>query len=289
MILLNYNIPDNSYIPQEIYEYTNNERMLLILFGNVTIQTLKSNFSLKNEGNEKIVKEITDKYNNFLKEKDTKITQLEITNNSTIELYKDLIEIEKDKLLNEIQKEVLKEKQFMEEKIQIIKEKYEKIVISLKSEKEFIIHQLEISKEIEKEKALLEEKLKNNDIVFKHIIDAEKNNIYKEVFNNFQKEKEFLKDEIVSLKAEIQNIMNQQEKEKYKILTENYNQKENAIIDLQKSIEEIKIQTLKSSLSQDKGKEGETYFFELASNVFEDIDGFEIEDKTKTGHMGDFF
>ena len=46
MILLNYNIPDNSYIPQEIYGYTNNERMLLILFGNVTIQTLKNNFSL---------------------------------------------------------------------------------------------------------------------------------------------------------------------------------------------------------------------------------------------------
>jgi len=294
MILLNYTLPDHSYIPPEIYEYTNNERMLLILFGNVTIQTLKNNLSLKNESQntdkatETIIKEITDKYTLFLKEKETVITELEAQKKITIELYNELFTTERNKLEMEIQKEVSKEKQHMEEKLQIMKETYDNNCLSLKIEKENIAQQVEKLKQVEMEYAILEEKYNNstnhiNDIVEKEILRLENGYKMKE-----WEQLEYLQKENSGLKMEIQNIVHQREKEKYEALTKNYETKENAMTELQKTIEEIRRQTSKTAVSQDKGKVGELYFFELVNELFQDMDGFEIEDKTKVGHMGDY-
>ena len=294
MILLNYTLPDHSYIPPEIYEYTNNERMLLILFGNVTIQTLKNNLSLKNEyqntdkATETIIKEITDKYTLFLKEKETVITELEAQKKITIELYNDIFTTERNKLEMEIQKEVSKEKQHMEEKLQFMKETYDNNILSLKTEKENIAQQVEKLKQVEMEYAILEEKYNNstnhiNDIVEKEILRLENGYKMKEC-----EQLEYLQKENSGLKMEIQNIVHQREKEKYEALTKNYETKENAMTELQKTIEEIRRQTSKTAVSQDKGKVGELYFFELVNDLFQDMDGFEIEDKTKVGHMGDY-
>lgn len=294
MILLNYILPDHSYIPQEIYDYTNNERMLLILFGNVIIQTLKTNLSLKNETqntNEAIdplIKEMTNKYTLFLKEKDTVITELEAQKKHTIELYNDLFTTERNKLDIEIKKEVSKEKQHMEEKLQFMKENYENNILSLKTEKENINQRVERLKQVETEYAILEEKYKNNtnhidDIVEKEILRLE--NVYKT--KEFE-QLEYLQKENSGLKTEIQNMVHQVEKEKYDALTKNYENKENAMTELQKTIEEIRRQTSKTSVSQDKGKVGELYFFELVNDLFQHMDGFEMEDKTKVGHMGDY-
>lgn len=294
MILLNYTLPDHSYIPPEIYEYTNNERMLLILFGNVTIQTLKNNLSLKNESQntdkatETIIKEITDKYTLFLKEKEIVITELEAQKKLTIELYNDLFTTERNKLEMEIQKEVSKEKHHMEEKLQLMKETYDNNILSLKTEKVNITQQMENRKQIEMEYAILEEKYNNstnhiNDIVEKEILRLENGYKMKE-----WEQLEYLQKENSGLKMEIQNIIHQREKEKYEALTKNYETKENAMTELQKTIEEIRRQTSKTAVSQDKGKVGELYFFELVNDLFQDMDGFEIEDKTKVGHMGDY-
>jgi len=294
MILLNYILPDNSYIPQEIYDYTNNERMLLILFGNVIIQTLKTNLSLKNETQntneviDPLIKEMTNKYTLFLKEKDTVITELEAQKKHTIELYNHLFTTERNKLDMEIKKEVSKEKQHMEEKLQFMKENYENNIFSLKTEKENINQRVERLKQVETEYAILEEKYKNNtnhidDIVEKEILRLE--NVYKT--KEFE-QLEYLQKENSGLKTEIQNMVHQVEKEKYDALTKNYENKENAMTELQKTIEEIRRQTSKTSVSQDKGKVGELYFFELVNDLFQHMDGFEMEDKTKVGHMGDY-
>lgn len=294
MILLNYIIPDHSYIPPEIYEYTNNERKLLILFGNVTIQTLKNNHSLKNEtqntekATDPLVKEITDKYTLFLKEKETVITELEAQKKLTIELYNDLFTTERNKLETEIQKAVFKEKHHMEEKLQFMKENFDNNISSLKMEKENITQEVERLKQVETEYAILEEKYKNstnriNDIVEKEILRFENGYKMKEC-----EQLEYLQKENSKLKTEIQNMIHQLEKEKYEALTKNYENKENAMAELHKTIEEIRRQTSKTSVSQDKGKVGELYFFELVNELFQHMDGFEIEDKTKVGHMGDY-
>jgi hypothetical protein len=338
MLLTDYTIPHHSHVPQEIFDYTDNERMLLILFGNVAIQTLKTNLSLNNHTpitEEAAIKEITDKYNTFLKEKDGVITELEIQKRMTIELYNDLLNSERTKREDDIQKEVLKEKQHIDEKHSIMKENYEKDIFSLKTEKENMSQQIESLKHFEKECAILEEKLKNTAAGLKDILENERNTVFKELTDAFQTEKDELKEEILSLKSsissydntvnllksekeieilrieneyrarqseqldslqrengllktELQGLINQREKERFDLLTKNYESKENAMTELQKTVEEIRLQTSKSAVSQDKGKVGEMYFFELVNELFQDIDGFEIEDKTKVGHMGDF-
>jgi hypothetical protein len=65
---------------------------------------------------------------------------------------------------------------------------------------------------------------------------------------------------------------------------------------LQVSVEQQRkeMETIKEALSQRKqssqvlGTVGEKYFTELAQQVFATYDGFDIEDKTKVGHAGDF-
>jgi hypothetical protein len=58
MLLLNYSIPDNIHLPSNIYGYTDNERYLLLLFGNSILQTIKTNVSLTNEVKENPIKEL---------------------------------------------------------------------------------------------------------------------------------------------------------------------------------------------------------------------------------------
>jgi hypothetical protein len=50
-------------------------------------------------------------------------------------------------------------------------------------------------------------------------------------------------------------------------------------------MQDVKKQTNKTN---DRGKDGEAYFYELATNTFSEYDGFEIIDKSKTPHSGDF-
>jgi len=270
MLLLNYIIPEN-YIPPEIYDYTDNERYLLLLFGNAVIQTIKKTVILTGADNENpIIKALIDKYTCLIKEKDSIISGLELSNKLTVEIYKDMIKTEKANLTGEIQKKLLKEKQHFDETVQLMKENYEDTISSLKKDKEKANY-------YEIENAVLDEKLKNCNTT----LTTEKKLIYNETYNTLQKEKEALKDENFSLKTEIQNLLNQKEREKYE-------NTEVAIVELQNKIEEIKQQTAKRSVSQNIGQEGEAYFFELASTVFGEVDGFEIEDTTKKGHMGDF-
>jgi hypothetical protein len=90
------------------------------------------------------------------------------------------------------------------------------------------------------------------------------------------------------LKNEMALLTNKHEEEKYTQLNKKYETTENTITELHKTIEEIKVQTTKGNLSQDKGKCGENYFFELATDIFGDMDDFTMEDTTKTGHAGDY-
>jgi len=270
MLLLNYTVPEN-YIPPELYEYTDNERYLLLLFGNAVIQTIKKSVSLTDADNDNpIVNELVNKYAFLLKEKDNIINNLELSNKLTIEIYKDMIETETSKLNGEIQKKLLKERQHFDETVQLMKEHYENTISFLKIEKEKAVY-------FERENAVLDEKIKNCNTT----LTIEKKLVYNETYNTLQREKEALKEENFSLKTEIQNLLNEKEREKYE-------KTETAIVELQNKIEEIKQQTSKKAVSQNIGQEGEAYFFELVSEVFNEIDGFEIEDTTKKGHMGDF-
>jgi len=286
MILLNYTITDN-IVPTEIYEYTDNERYLLLLFGNVVIQTIKKTSSLNDGCNETInpvIKQLVDKYSYIIREKENQINELEQSKKLTTEIYKDLIETEKTKIDIEIQREISKEKKHFDETLKLFKDNYEQVIFSLKKEKENIQYQLEQFNNCEKENAVMDEKIKNYD----SIIEYQTKNTYNETYINFQKEKEVLKEEIISLKTEIQKIMNEKEIEKFELLKESHKKNEIAIVELQNKIEEIKQQNSKKSVSQNIGQEGELYFFQLAKDVFDEIDDFEIEDTTKKGHAGDF-
>jgi len=268
MLLLNYIIPEN-YIPPEIYDYTDNERYLLLLFGNAVIQTIKKTVTLTDDDNNNpIIKALVDKYAFLLKEKDNIINHLELSNKLTIELYKDMMETEKSKINGDIQKTLLKEKQQFDKTFQLMKENYEETISFLKTENENMNH-------FKIENAVLNEKIINYD----NILTTEKKLTYNETYNNLQKEKEVLKDEIFSLKTEIQDLLKEKERDKYE-------KTEIVIVELQNKINEIKQQNAKKAVNI--GQEGEGYFFELASTVFGEIVGFEIEDTTKKGHMGDF-
>jgi hypothetical protein len=405
-MILKYIIPDDSTIPKEIYEYNDNERLLVLLVGNNIIQTIKENTTLNND----------EKIKELIYEKDKKINELEIINNSTITTFKNALNIEKEHVANEIIKEITKEKQNNEEKTRILKETFEKEINNLKNEKEKernemyidfnnkllkekenmgneinknielkienyketslnlreeLKKNIEIIKEqttkinaIENEKIRFEEKIKYDEQMLKNNIEKEKNiiqnqllhdftnlqnSLNKEIENKnkhnyelqqqFNREKhnmeiqinkikndkeiekikfeekiqqktaelyhkiketentykmkeneqlETIKNENLSLKEEIYKLINKQEHEKNILLNEKYEKTENTISVLHKTIEEIKIQTSKSGLSQNKGKTGENYFFELATDIFGNIDDFEIEDTTKTGHCGDY-
>jgi hypothetical protein len=232
MLLLNYTLPDNLniIIPKEIYNYSDNERLLLLLFGNSAIQTMKYNNSLKNEDNEEI-QELTKTYLSMLKEKDETINSLEMSKDTIVSVYKDLIESEKQKIEIEILKEVTKEKQNTEEKTQFIKEYYEEVIKSLKTEKEKIYIQLyeknEQLKNIENEKIRLEENNKHMKQTSDSIIENEKNTIYKNLFEEFQiiqislkNENEKIKTEKYNLEMTIQTLKSEKEMEIIKLENE---------------------------------------------------------------------
>lgn len=330
MLLLNYTISEN-YVPPEIYQYSDNERYLLILFGNAIIHIMRTSISLNSpdEGSiSPLMKEITERYINIIKEKEDIITQLESSKRITIDIYKDLIETEKDKINTEIQKEIEKERQYMYETTKLLKENYEQTILSLKNDKEnmknemiiemnnkslsekeeyneirsIIKEQTEEIRKLENEKIRLEEKIKydeqlvSNEIQSKDILifSLKKENEIeilkkeKEYESKEQNQRDVLMSEINSLKIEIQNLTNDKDKERYEWINENNKKNEETMVELHKTIEEIKQQTVKKGISQDIGKTGETYFFELAMDVFGDMEEFELEDTTKKGHMGDF-
>ena len=232
MLLLNYSIPENIHLPYNIYEYTDNERYLLLLFGNSILQTIKTNVSLTNEDKENpIIKELTNKYSAILKEKNDIITELEISKKISSELYKELLDTERSKINNEIEKEILKERQYIAENTKILKEHYENNIISLKNEKEKIQNEYDIIKSIfkeqsekikvfEYEKIKSEEKIKYDEQIINSKIEQERSIIYNELYNNFQIEKTKFKEEIDnksyntekildSLKNEISTITNE--------------------------------------------------------------------------------
>ena len=84
-MLLNYNIPENSIIPLDIYEYTDKERYLILLLGINILQITKNNYTINNEDHEKFKEEeinkLTHNYELSLKEKEDKIVLLEYSKN----------------------------------------------------------------------------------------------------------------------------------------------------------------------------------------------------------------
>ena len=130
------------------------------------------------------------------------------------------------------------------------------------------------SREIDNEVAV---RIKQNELEMMQEI-----NKYKElVLQNKEKEDEKignLQDELAKMKAQMNTILIENEKDKNIILNE-------SIQEMTKIMQDVKKQTNKTN---DRGKEGEAYFFELAKNTFSEYDDFEICDKSKTPHSGDF-
>lgn len=181
------------------------------------------------------------------------IRNKDVATNTIKNLYEEMLEKEQEKRCDKVQAEIEREK------------------------KKLNIESIKYQEKIE----ILQEKLK--DAEFDNIKKTEMiNHTTKELENEIlvrtqQKELRMIQ-ELAEMKLQMNNILIEHEKEKNVLLNK-------SIQEMTNIMQDVKKQTNKTN---DRGKDGEAYFYELAKNTFSEYDSFEIIDKSKTPHSGDF-
>lgn len=181
------------------------------------------------------------------------IRNKDVATNTIKNLYEEMLEKEQEKRCDKVQAEIEREKN----KLNIESIKYQEKI------------------------EILQEKLK--DAEFDNIKKTEMiNHTTKELENEIlvrtqQKELRMIQ-ELAEMKLQMNNILIEHEKEKNVLLNK-------SIQEMTNIMQDVKKQTNKTN---DRGKDGEAYFYELAKNTFSEYDSFEIIDKSKTPHSGDF-
>lgn len=322
------NIPDELILPTYMSDFSKEENSYMLLVGSYATFTLKTgiigtekerddNKALRVEY-EEIIK-CKDAEKNAIK--NTFEEFIEKEQEKRFDKINEQIEKEKEKLSKESNKyqEIIEQLQEKLKKIELENVKNEKIIHNTSREFENEVA-VRINEQIEKEKdkmskesnkyqekiEQLQEMLKKSELEnvkqeeinksYKREMDNEvavrikqkelemmqEVNKYKEiVLQNKDKENEKinnLQEELAIMKSQMNNSLIENEKDKNILLNE-------SIQEMTKLMQDVKKQTNKTN---DRGKEGEAYFYEIALNTFSEYDDFEICDKSKTPHSGDF-
>ncbi len=209
-------------------------------------------YTLKN-GNIGYAEKDPEEHKALRKEFEEIIRNKDVATNTIKNLYEEMLEKEQEKRCDKVQAEIEREKN----KLNIESIKYQEKI------------------------EILQEKLK--DAEFDNIKKTEMiNHTTKEFENEIlvrtqQKELRMIQ-ELAEMKLQMNNILIEHEKEKNVLLNK-------SIQEMTNIMQDVKKQTNKTN---DRGKDGEAYFYELATNTFSEYDNFSIIDKSKTPHSGDF-
>jgi hypothetical protein len=310
--MLQIKLPENAVIPSEISSFTENDNLLMILIGAKSVLMFKRTYVSENTSDE--ISKIRLEYENQLNAKD-------VENRLIKKVYDEIATDEKAKLDMMTQTTLLLERD-------ALKKQYSDILKRCDSENELshtTINNLtnEIAKFknemsiIEIDNVKKEESIRNYQAINELRIENEVNNRIKEKENEMKKEfddykekmilkeREYFNSRIIStlnensksenqqneisfLKDKLNNLMMQIEKEKNGRLTDIIDINNKSISDITTLMDGLRAQTTVNK-SNARGYLGENYFLNLALQTFCDCSNFEIIDKSKTPHSGDFW
>jgi hypothetical protein len=282
------NLPVNSEIPNELSFFTPNDMLMMLLIGIRGVIVMKEQYisedscDIKNELEIKLLKKedekliIKDIYNDLLmneRERHNKLIENQI--NIENDKYRILIaNYDKENIRNEDKINQLNLELNLIEKEVIIKDeliKHQNLMNGLRIENEVNSRVKKREDEMNKELVDNRELLNKTDRILL-------------INENIQKHQD--NEKIQNLQTELANTKEQLNK----IIIENemkMNRQLNATIENNnKTLEEISKSTNKSNV---RGAAGENYFKNLALKTFCDNSNFEIIDKSKTPHCGDFW
>ena len=306
-------LPENYIIPCELSLFTPNDNLLMILIGSKTVHMIKNNYLSENMSDE--ISRIHSEYDILLKERDNEKqiikktydeilsdekTKQELITQNKLSIEKILLQTQYSELINKfgnenescrktienLNKEIVNQRNELSqiEKENIKKgesDKYIQTINDLRIENEFNTRmkekEEEYNKEIDKYKhqiILNEREYFNNQTVIKS-----NENIKIEVQQN----------EITTLKDKLNSLTIQIEKDKNERLLDTIDTNNQSIKDITVLMDNLKSQTTIVNKSNVRGYLGENYFLNLALHAFCDCSNFEIVEKSKTPHSGDFW
>ena len=302
-MILSVNLPENAVIPSEISSFTPNDNLLMILIGSKSIHMIKNNYLSENISSE--IDEMRSEYENLLQKK-------EIENRIIKKVYDDIVIDDKVKQEINVQNILSVEKNQLQTYYSDIINKYSndndichKTIENLNNE--ILSYKNELS-DVEKEVIKKEESIKHYHINNELRIENEINNkikmkeddMKKEVDNYKEQlllnERKYLNDESGKLQIKQDEINILKEKLSYLAIQIEKDKNERLLdtIDINKKDITLLMDNLKShattvNKSNARGYLGENYFLHLALKTFCDCSNFEIVDKAKTPHCGDFW
>jgi hypothetical protein len=267
---LSINLPENAVIPNEISSFTPDDNLLMILIGSKTVHMIKNNYLAGNMSEE--ISKIRSEYDILLNSKDDENRIIKI-------IYDDLLINDKLKLELKNKEQIHTEKNQLNMFYADIINKYNNDIE--KMNKEIFVYKEELSKlEIENIK---------KDESFKHYQIISDLKIENEVNYKLKNKEDIIKKEIDGYKEKINSMTIQIEKDKNERLMDTIDVNNKSIKDITLLLDNLKTQTTIVNKSNARGYSGENYFLNLALNTFCDCSNFEIVDKAKTPHSGDFW
>ena len=258
--ILTINIPAGLELPNFINGFSSEENLYMVLVGSYATYTLKNG----NIGFEKDA----DETNALRKEFEEIIKHKDIATNAIKNTFEEILERERDKRLDKVQEQIEKEKERLNRESNKYQEKIEQLQIKLNEAEIENIKKTELINHTNRE---LE-----NEIAVR--TQQKELQMIQEVNNNKEKDNEKinkLQNELTEIKSQMNNSLLENEREKNLLMQESLTQ----------IMKEVKTNTNKTN---DRGKDGERFFAEIATNTFCEYDGFEFKDTSKTPHSGDF-
>ena len=257
------NIPVGLELPSFMNDFTKEENLYTLLVGSYATYTLKNgNIGYERDPDEH--KALKKEFEDIIKCKD-------IATNAIKNTFEELLEREQEKRCDKVQTEIEREKCKLniesikyQERIEILQEKLKEAEFENIKKTELINH---TNREIENEIVVRTQK---KELDFIQEINKNKENENEKIL--------ILQEELTQMKLQMNNILMENERDKNTLLQE-------SIKEMTSIMQEVKKSTNKTN---DRGKDGEAYFYELATNTFSEYDNFSIIDKSKTPHSGDF-
>lgn len=258
--LLTISIPAGLELPSFVNEFTTQENLYMILVGSYATYTLKNgNIGLEQD---------PDQHNALRKEFEEIIKHKDIATNAIKNTFEEILDRERDKRCDKVQEQVEKEKERLnresnkyQEQIEQLQEKLKNAEIENIKKTELINH---TNRELENEISI---RIQQKELQMIQEVNKNKYNDNEKIFN--------LQNELTEMKSQMNNSFLENEREKNKLLQESLTQ----------IMGEVKKNTNKTN---DRGKDGEAFFAEIATHTFSEYDGFEFKDKSKIPHSGDF-
>ena len=302
-MILSINVPQNSIIPPEINTFTDNENLIMILVGIKAVNTIKYNNS-----SEEMIK-IRKEYDIILESKNNEIqimkkvfdeSIVEDRNNNESNMKCNLA-LEKKQLYSNYNDIIQKYNTDCNEYRETIVD-LNKNILDAKNELYLIQKEVKYNNEINELRIQNEinSKVKQKEDLFKTEIENTREILFSKEKEYIHKQNDFretennkivsLQNEIIEIRTLLFNSLVDREKDKNTYLLDTIATNTKSIKDINSVVENLQLQSnTNTNKSNVRGSLGENYFLNLALNTFCDCSNFEIVDKAKTPHSGDFW